>query len=274
MSMTESDANIAVSNLALGLLGAKAITVDGTSRNHTLCTLFFDDSRDEILAQHPWNWARKRAYAVETTDPLWTLHDLSYGYNYTVPSDCLRMLTVDNDPDAKWSREGGVIITNRGSLPSDYSEDEEDYLAGEYITSDFTDDDLTYSVDTAFTSDDEETDLDSYCTALAANYRVLKTEYIYQVTDVSTYPQYMRKCLVWNLAIYLAPAILQEEQAGATLSLQTALYGGPKNHGYLPLAKSIDAQESGVTTIKTSTLISSRQNAGKWAMSVGQLGSG
>jgi hypothetical protein len=270
--MTESAANISICNLALGLLGSKSITLNASSANHTLCTLFFDDSRDEILVQHPWNWARKRAYAVQTTDPLFGLADTVYEYQYTVPSDCLRMLTVGNDPSAKWAREGDMIITNEGALPVDYSSSSVEYLAGEYITSDDSGDDLTYSVDTAFTSSSETTDLATYCTALTDNFRVVEVEYIYQITDVSTYPQYMRKCLVWNLAIYLASPILQEESASLTLNLQTALYGGPKNFGYLPLAKSIDAQEGGLKTIKTATLVRSRQNARQWALSVGQSG--
>lgn len=269
MSMTENDANIAICNLSLGLLGEKAITKNGTSQNHTYCTLFFDDSRDEILVQHPWNWASKRAYAVQTTDPLWGLRDTTYQYSYTVPSDCLRMMTIANDPDAKWKREGSVIITNEGDLPDDYSDDSKEYLAGEYVTSDLTGTDLTYSVDTAFTSSDETTDLATNCTALTDNFRILKTEYVYQVTDVSTYPQYMRKCLVWNLAIHLAPAISQEEQTQQTLNLQAALYGGPKNTGYLQLAKSLDAQEEGLKTIKTSTLINSRQSGTRWALTTG-----
>jgi hypothetical protein len=271
MGMTENAANIAICNLSLGLLGEKSITLSGSSANHTYCTTFFDDSRDEILAQHPWNWARKRAYAVQTTDPLWGLHNTSFAYNYTVPTDCLRLLTIDNDPDARWGREGSVIITDRGSIPADYSASSVEYLAGEYITSDDSGSDLTYSVDTAFTSSSETTDLATYCTALAANYRVLKTEYVYQVTDVSTYPQWMRKCLVWNLAIYLSSPILQSESSGVTLNLQSALFGGAKNFGYLQMAKSIDAQEEGLKTISTTTLTGSRYGGRRWARTVGRL---
>ena len=40
MSMTENAANIAICNLALGLLGTKSITLDGSSTNHTYCTLY------------------------------------------------------------------------------------------------------------------------------------------------------------------------------------------------------------------------------------------
>ena len=274
MSMTENAANIALCNLALGLLGAKAIVLSGSTQNHKYCTLFFDDSRDEVLAQHPWNWASKRAYTVQTTDPLWGLRDTWYNYNYTYPSDCIRLFTIDNDPDAKWKPEGSVIITNRGDTPSEYSDDSKEYLAGEYITSDLTGTDLTYSVDTGFTSSDETTDLAANCTALAKNYRILKTEYVYQVTDVSTYPKYMKKCLVWNLAIFLAPAVKQAEQTELTLNLKYALYGTKNTTGYLQIAKSIDGQEQGVTIIKTSTVVGSRLAGRRWAMSVGKLGPG
>lgn len=252
MSMTETAANIALANQALGLLGAMAIVLDASSTNHTYCTTFFDDSRDEILAGHPWNFARKRALAIQTTDPL-------FGYDnaFTVPSDCLRVLKIADDPAAEFRREGGLILTDEGETPPGYDDDSVDYLAGQYISSDDSGSDLTYLVDTAFTSSSETTDLASYCTSQEDDYQYLEVEYIYQVTDVSTYPPFLRQCCILNLAMKLCSPIKQNETVA--LNLQAMLYGSSKVSGYLSQARSQDAQESGGVKIKTHVFLDARK---------------
>lgn len=251
MAMTENAANIALANQALGLLGAKAIELDGSSTNHTYCTSFFDDCRDEILASHPWNFARKRAFAIQTTDPL-------FGYDnaFTVPSDALRILKIADDQAAEFRREGDLILTDEGEDPPDYDDDSIDYLAGQYVSSDDSGSDLTYLVDTAFTSSDETTDLASYCTSQGDDYEILEVEYIYQITDVSSYPPFLRWCIILNLAMRLCSPIKQNE--ASALNLQAMLYGGRKVNGYLSQARSQDAQESGGVKIKTGTWIDAR----------------
>lgn len=252
MSMSENAANIALANLSLGLLGAAEIVLSGSSTNHTYCTTFFDDCRDEILAGHPWNFARKRALAIQTTDPL-------FGYEnaFTIPSDCLRVLKIADDQAAEFRREGDLILTDEGESPPDYDDDSVDYLAGQYISSDDSGSDLTYLVDTAFTSSSESSDLSSYCTSQGDDLQYLEVEYIYQVTDVSTYPIFLRWCVVLNLAMKLSSPIKQNETAA--LNLQAMLYGSPKVNGYLSQARSQDAQESGGVVIKTSTFTDARK---------------
>lgn len=252
MSMTENAANIVVCNQALGLLGAEPIVLDATSVNHTYCTTFFDSSRDEILVCHPWNWAGKTAYAIETTALL-----PGYDNAFTVPSDCLRILTIEDDPLAEWKRRGSIIVTDEGNIPPSYDDDSVDYLAGQCISSDISGDDLTYLVDTAFTSSDETTDIATYCTSQGDDLKILKVEYIYQVTDVSTYPAYMNQCLVYNLAIKLCSPIKQSEIVSS--NLQSMLFGGPKNYGYLQMARSTDAQEAGGQTITTNKFLNARR---------------
>lgn len=252
MSMSETAANIALCNQALGLLGAAEITLNGTTVNHGYCTTFFDDARDEILASHPWNYARKRAFAIQTTDPF-------FGYDnaFTMPSDCLRILTIEQDSAAEFRREGDLILTDEGTAAPDYDDDSVDYLAGQYISSDDSGSDLTYLVDTAFTSSSETTDLASYCTSQGGDYQYLEVEYIYQVTGVDSYPPSLYQCVVYNLAIKLCSPIKQDERVA--LNLQTMLYGSPKVTGYMSLARSFDAQESGGTQIKTRTWLDSRK---------------
>jgi len=255
MSMSDTAANVAICNQAIGLLGAKKITLGSTTEaNYVHCAEYFDDNRNELLECHPWNFGRKRAFMVETTEPLF-----GYDHAFTVPSDCRRVLTIANDPGVLWQREGDLVLTDEGNVPSDYDEDEVDYLAGEYILSDTSESDLTYLVDTAFTSSDEATDIASYCTSQGSDYEVVEVEYIYTVTDVSTYPQFMRMCLVYSLAIKLSTAITTSASAELALSLQQSYLGGPKNYGYLQMAKSIDSQEAGGTKVSTKTFLDARR---------------
>ncbi|MHC4121932.1 MAG: hypothetical protein ACYSSI_00030 [Planctomycetota bacterium] len=251
MSMTDSAQNIAISNEALGLLGADAITVGSTTeQNYVYCATFFDDARDEVLTMHRWNFAKKRAYAIQTTDPL-------FGYDnaFTPPSDYLKILQIEEEPDAEFEVENALILTDEGTTPSDWVT-ATDYLAGDYLQSDDSGSTLTYLVDTAFTSSSETTDLASYCTSQGGDLEVLKVEYIYQHTTFSTWPVYAKQCLVLNLARMLCSPIKQSEDV--SLNLQAMLYGSKKVTGYLDIARSLDAQEGGSITIKTQTWLDAR----------------
>ena len=253
MSMVDSAQNIAIANKSLGLLGADTITVGSTTeQNYVYCAEFFDEARDEILVAHRWNFAKKRAYAIQTTDPL-------FGYDnaFTPPSDYLKILQIEEVPDAKFEVENALILTDEGSAPTAYDDDSVDFLAGQYITSDDSGADLTYLVDTAFTSSSETTDLSSYCTSQGDDLKVLKVEYIYQHTTFSTWPVYASQCLVINLARMLCSAIKGREDAA--LSLQAMLYGSRKVVGYLDTARSLDAQEGGAIAMRTNTWLNARK---------------
>ena len=256
MSMTSNAANIAACNQSLGMLGASEITVAGTTdQNHIYCTTFFDDARDEILAAHRWNFAMKHAYAIQTTDPLF-----KWDNAFTKPTDCIKVWGIEEAPDAEWESKAGLILTNEGATPSDWAI-ATDFLAGEYLQSDdaVAGTDLTYLVDTAFTSTatSETTDLSTYCTSQSADLDVLKVEYVYRRTDVDAWPISARQCLIINLARMLAPAVKQNEDA--SLNLQAMLYGSRKVIGYLSLARTFDAQESGPLSVTTRTLLTSRR---------------
>ena len=254
MSMTSNAANIEACNQALGMLGATEITTGGTTdQNHIYCTTFFDDARDEILASHRWNFAKKRAYALETTTPL-------FGYNnaFTYPTDAIKVWGIADAPEAEWENEAGVIKTNEGETPPDWEADKV-FLAGSYLQSDDSGSTLTYLVDTEFTgtSGAETTDLSTYCTSQSDDLDVLEVEYVYQRTDVDAWPVSARQCLIINLARMLSPAIKQNEEA--SMNFQGMLYGSSKTIGYLAQARTIDAQESGVMSVTTKTLLGSRR---------------
>ncbi len=252
MSMDDTAANIAACNQSLGMLGADEITVGATTeQNHIYCTTFFDDARDEILAAHRWNFAKKRGYALETTKPL-------FGYDnaFTYPTDGIKVWAIEEAPDALWEAENDLILTNEGSAAQSWELDKV-FLADSYITSDTSGSDLTYLVDTEFTGAVEATDLASNCTSQAADLDVLAIEYVYQRTDVDAWPISARQCLIINLARMLSAPIKQNEKA--SLTLQAMLYGSKAVTGYLALARTFDAQEGGIMSVTTRTLLTSRR---------------
>jgi hypothetical protein len=251
MSMTDSAQNISMCNQSLGMLGAEAITLAATTeQNYIYCAAVFDDARDEILALHKWNFAKKRAFAIQTTDPL-------FGYDnaFTPPSDYIRILQIEEDAGAEFEVENALILTDEGETPSDWVT-ATDYLVGDYLQSDSSGSTLTYVVGTAFTSSTEATDLSSYCTSQSADLDVLKVEYIYQHTTFSTWPVYAKQCLVLNLARMLCSAIKQNEEVA--MNLQAMLHGSRKVIGYLDIARSLDSHEGGYKKAQKTTWIDDR----------------
>ncbi len=252
MGVVDTATNIAICNQSLGLVGAGKITINTSSQNRTLCELYFADANNEILKAHRWNFASKRAFAIQTTNPL-------FGYEnaFTKPSDCLKVWKIEDDPSAKFEVEGGLILTDEGEAPPTYNDDSVDYLAGQYISSDDSGSDLSYLVDTAFTSSSETSDLATYCTSAGSDYQTIPVEYVYAITDLSSYPPLLKRCVVMNLAISLMPAIKQNEKGA--LNLQAGLYGSRNVMGYLNLARSSDGQEAGGTVLTTNTWLNSRR---------------
>ena len=300
MSMTDNAANIAVCNQSLGLLGASEITVgSGTEQNHIYCTTFFDDARDEILAAHRWNFAKKRGFALETTKPL-------FGYDnaFTYPTDAIKVWGIDEAPDAIWEPEGALILTDHGDRPKGWATAEiyivNDYVKvtpdawatgvavidGQYLTSgdliyevlvnhttntiaaDITAGNLisrgegslgTYLIAVAHTSDTVAADVAAgNLTPAGGDSEILAVEYVYQRTDVDAWPISARQCLVINLARMLVSAVKQKLETA--VDLQAMLYGSKKVTGYLAIARTIDAQEGGIMSVTTRTLLTSRRS--------------
>lgn len=247
MGVIDTTANIALCNEALGLIGAAPIAVSGTDQNHDYCELFFENDRDEILSAHKWNFAKKRAYAVQTTDPLF-----GYDYAYAKPTDCVRLWSIDGDPAAEYEVEGSLILTDHGEAAPDWATGTA-YIAGQYVSSA----DVTYLCATSHTAGTFADDLAAAkWTTTSGDYKVLAVEYVYQHTTVASWPKFARRCFVIKLAISLSAPIKQNEEAAA--NLQAMLYGGQRTIGYLSLAKSFDAQESGGQKIHSNFFLNSR----------------
>jgi hypothetical protein len=82
-----------ICNLALGEIGAAAITsLDEASQEARVCKRFYDQTRDEALRGHHWNFATKRSKLTRLVDnPVfgWT-------FQYQLPSDFLRARSWNN----------------------------------------------------------------------------------------------------------------------------------------------------------------------------------
>lgn len=249
MSMTDNAANVAMCNESLGLIGAEAISVgSGSEQNHVICTTFFDASRDETLSFHKWNKAKKRAFAVQTTKPIFGAENA-----FTYPTDSIKIWMIEEDALAKFEVEGELILTDEGQTPQGWST-ATDYVEGEYVS----DSDITYSVDQDHTSDTIANDvIAGNLTSLADDLQILAIEYVYQRTDVDAWPEYMRRANVINLASKIISPIKQDMEAAE--ELQGMLHGSRKTIGYLDVARSIDAQEQGGVVIRTNTFLKARR---------------
>lgn len=91
MSITSSTD---ICNLALDLLSAGTVQDIENPSNATeeLLNRWYTQSRRKVLREHPWNFAIKRAQlAASATAPAF-----GYDKQYPVPSDFLRLLTVND----------------------------------------------------------------------------------------------------------------------------------------------------------------------------------
>ncbi len=102
-------ADIDVINAALSKLGERVIAaITDSVPAARLATRTYDDIRDALLREYPWNFATQReSLAVDAAVPDW-----GYAYTYVLPASCLRLIEISNAADADWRNEGGNIITD------------------------------------------------------------------------------------------------------------------------------------------------------------------
>jgi len=98
---------VSISNRALTFLGAQPITsLEDDTKEARACNRMFEQSRDQVLRSHAWNFAVKRAsLAANTTAPIW-----EYTNAFDWPSDCLRVIECNTLEE--WAIEGRSIVSN------------------------------------------------------------------------------------------------------------------------------------------------------------------
>ena len=108
-----------ICNSGLNLLGASTITaLTDDSKNARLCNQRYEPIRNRIFRSHAWNCLTKRVQlAQDSTAPV-----IEYSYQYTLPSDCLRVLkihtgTTDSiESSIDYVVEGRKVKTNEGTV--------------------------------------------------------------------------------------------------------------------------------------------------------------
>lgn len=103
---------VQICNLALMNFGDISITsLDDQTKQARACKVFYPLLRDELLHQHPWNFAMTRAdISAQVADAP----PFGFSYAYTLPADCLRVWELYGS-DAEWVVEGGQLLTNQDS---------------------------------------------------------------------------------------------------------------------------------------------------------------
>jgi hypothetical protein len=120
--MARPTAPIHICNLALDELKQNPINSLTTPVTNAefACLRWYDATRLECLAQHPWKFATKRD--ILTPDPTAT-PPFGYTYAYNLPSDWVRLVTIGddylNDLKREFEIENNQILTPTGTSATD-----------------------------------------------------------------------------------------------------------------------------------------------------------
>mgnify|MGYP003140267203 FL=1 len=103
---------VQICNSALNQLGASSITaLTENSKTARLCNERYETIRDAVYRSHPWNCLVKRVELAQDSDTP----AFGFTYQYTLPSDCLRILTI-KDYNADYKVEGRKLLINESSV--------------------------------------------------------------------------------------------------------------------------------------------------------------
>lgn len=99
---------VSIANSALVKVGADRISsLSEDTRAAILINAIFEQIRDQVLRDHPWNFAMTRAaLAPNATEPAF-----EYDYTYDLPNDCLRVYRTFPDT-IDYVVEGRTILTD------------------------------------------------------------------------------------------------------------------------------------------------------------------
>lgn len=107
-----------LSNRALAMIGHEAITSpDEGTKAADLCKRLIPDLRDELIRNHPWKFASRRAMLPASA----TAPAFGAARAYPLPELWLRVLEVGDGTAVGWRREGNAILSDEPApLPVRY----------------------------------------------------------------------------------------------------------------------------------------------------------
>lgn len=102
-----------ICNKGLDKVGHGPITsLDDGTKAANLCKRNWSTIRDQVLRDHPWNFAVKRAIlAPSVTAPAW-----GFTASFPLPATCLRLLEVRDMSTGEYEVEGKAILSNETAL--------------------------------------------------------------------------------------------------------------------------------------------------------------
>lgn len=112
----------AICNLALLRLGEVPLgSIDENNKAANALRAIFEASRDIVLADHPWNFASRRATLAQLSETP----AFGYAYAYQLPAQCLRVLGMvgdeyNVDPALEYKIEGDQLLTNESEAKIQY----------------------------------------------------------------------------------------------------------------------------------------------------------
>lgn len=108
--------DLGIVNSALIKLGVETISaLPGTTRQGLLANEQLSKMREELLYEHPWNFAMKRATLVATG----STPEFEFAYEYTLPTDCLRVWCTQYEEDF-YQVEGNKLYSNYSDIKIRY----------------------------------------------------------------------------------------------------------------------------------------------------------
>jgi len=108
---------VQVCNNALVEIGAQRIAaLSDTNERARVCNEQYAKVRNELLYSHPWNFATKRVQLAATVNtPVY-----DWSTEFSLPSDCLRVLDTDLYKDQDYQIEGRFLYANTDAIKIKY----------------------------------------------------------------------------------------------------------------------------------------------------------
>jgi hypothetical protein len=116
--MITTQAQVALANQALRSLGEKPIALpyDETNPRWLLAQEFYDQTQDDLLTAHFWNFATVRAVL---TPAVGVTPAYGWAYAFALPSDYLAIQRVQTG--VRYQREGAYFLADESTLPLTYT---------------------------------------------------------------------------------------------------------------------------------------------------------
>lgn len=101
---------VQIVNNALARIGVSAIiSLDEDSEAARVANLTYTQLRDDVLSDHVWNFAIKRATLAQNAEAP----AFGYTFSYRLPSDCLKLLRME-EVTMTYTIEGKNLLTDEG----------------------------------------------------------------------------------------------------------------------------------------------------------------